>query len=320
MRTGAVGWVAGMIAMGGCGGAGDPDVGDSTESLVPHPFSISADADVKIGGMELGGGNRPLIVIHGGPGLDHRYLRPALDALADEHRVIYLDQRGSGLSETPLTPEFINFDALLDDIERVRRWTGFDRVDILGHSWGTVLATHFALRNPESVHRMVLVSPVEPGTKYRQAAMDRRSARVDPDDLARLSEITKSEAFRSGELTAVSRYYELVFKPLLFDPSRPVRIPMDARTARNGFQVMGALAESMPEPDYWEQLSSIGAPTLIVQGAADAYPVGMITEMANRLGDGRKVILEEAGHFPYIEMSAAFLDDVRTFLNTGNGS
>lgn len=308
------------VGLAACVSDAPPEVARPDPTEIAHPFSIPAEGDVEIGGMQLGRGNRPLIILHGGPGLDHRYLRPALDTLADGHWVIYMDQRGSGLSDTELTPERINFDALLQDIERVRVWTGVEKVDILGHSWGTALAMHYALRYPESVNRMVLVSPVEPGSRYGQQAADRRAARLDPRDAEIIAELTESEEFRRGELAEVSRYYELIFKPLLYNADVPLAIPMGARTARNGFGVMAALAGSMPDPDYWGALPSIEAPTLIVQGEADAYPGEMAIEMASMLANGRAVILEEAGHFPYIEASAGFFTAVRAFLKASEGS
>jgi pimeloyl-ACP methyl ester carboxylesterase len=139
-------------------------------------------------------------------------------------------------------------------------------------------------------------------------------------DQALLTELSASPEFLRGDVSAVSRYYELVFRPLMFDPDQTLKIPLDPRTARNGFGVMRALGESMPDPDYWNQLPGITAPTLIVQGSADAYPVEMAREMASALGNGRTLVLEEAGHFPYIEASAAFLEGVRAFLQTDEGS
>jgi proline iminopeptidase len=309
-----------LVGLSACAADSDQEEDGSGSALIPHPFSISAGPDVDIGGMQVGMGNPPLIVLHGGPGMDHRYLRPSLDALADEHWVIYLDQRGSGFSETEVTSDLINFDALVADIDRVREWTGAQRVDILGHSWGTVLAMHYALRNPRAVRRMVLVSPAEPGVRYRQDAEDRRASRVDPADRMLLAEIASSEAFKKGDASAISQYYTVVFKPLLFDPGRPVSISLHPRTARNGFAVMAALADGMPDPDYWKQLGSITSPTLIVHGAADAYPIEMVEEMASALARGTLLVLEEAGHFGYIETPEAFFDGVRSFLGTGAGS
>jgi proline iminopeptidase len=314
------GMALGVLVLVGCTQEAAVKSDDLGSGELPHAFHIPAEGNVEIGGMEMGRGRRPLIVLHGGPGMDHRYLRPAMDALADDRWLIYMDQRGSGLSETELTPERINFDALIADIDRVREWTGFETVDILGHSWGAVLALHYALRNPAAVDRMVLVSPTEPGTRFQAQAMERRSAKIDAADQALLTELSATPEFLRGEVSAVSRYYELVFRPLMFDPDQTLKIPLDPRTARNGFGVMRALGESMPDPDYWNQLPGITARTLIVQGSADAYPVEMAMEMASALGNGRTLVLEEAGHFPYIEASAAFFEGVRAFLQTDEGS
>src|SRR5690606_26507556 len=93
----------------------------------------------------------PLVVLHGGPSLDHQYLVPELDALADSFRVVYYAQRGRGASYTGEDPADVDLASELNDLDLVRHHLGTKQLTLLGHSWGGLLAMEYALSRPERV-------------------------------------------------------------------------------------------------------------------------------------------------------------------------
>jgi proline-specific peptidase len=92
---------------------------------------------------------RPLVVLHGGPGFSHDYMLPIGDLATYDRPVIFYDQIGSGRS-TALPDkgqEFWTFDLFVDEAMNVVNHFGIaDDFDIIGHSWGGILATELALR------------------------------------------------------------------------------------------------------------------------------------------------------------------------------
>src|SRR5581483_179366 len=107
---------------------------------------------------EIGTGE-PLIVLHGGPDFDHRYLLPDLDRLSDRYRLIYYDQRGRGLSADGVNPEDVTMGSEVEDLDAVRQHFQLESATLVGHSWGTVLALEYAIRHPERVSRLILMNP-----------------------------------------------------------------------------------------------------------------------------------------------------------------
>lgn len=102
--------------------------------------------------------SEPLLVIHGGPGNDFLYLLD-LSALADEYYVIFYDQRGSGLSERVPVDE-LTYDNMILDLEALADHFRNDRkINMIGHSWGAMLASAYLGRNPDKVDRIVLAEP-----------------------------------------------------------------------------------------------------------------------------------------------------------------
>jgi predicted alpha/beta-fold hydrolase len=121
----------------------------------------------------------PVIVLHGGPGEGSqtfaRFAGPALEARL---RMVYLDQRGSGRSDRPKQARYYSMKLLVDDIEALRRKLGAPRIDLIGHSFGTILALEYGARYPEHVAHIVLAGAVPDLPRI----IDIQCARLQKDD------------------------------------------------------------------------------------------------------------------------------------------
>src|ERR1043166_9528123 len=112
------------------------------------------------------GAGPPTVVLHGGPGPHHDYLRPGFDRLARRRSLIYYDQRGGGRSpvsrETP-----VGWREHVEDLEALRGLWRVERLAVAGYSWGALLALLYALEHPDRVDRLGLVSPPPGGVGGR---------------------------------------------------------------------------------------------------------------------------------------------------------
>jgi proline iminopeptidase len=102
---------------------------------LPDGYSLNVE--------ELGSGF-PLILLHGGPGLDHHMFRPYLDPLATEYRLLYVDERGQGRSERAERAT-LSLDRFARDVNLLAQALQLDRFALLGHSFGALIATYHAL-------------------------------------------------------------------------------------------------------------------------------------------------------------------------------
>ncbi len=115
---------------------------------------------------------RTIVVIHGGPGQDYRYLLP-LKELADEYRVVFYDQRGTGLSPRVDASE-LTLQSSINDLHRVINYYCPDeKVNILGHSWGAMLGSGYLAKHPEKVNRIILAEPGFLTTEMSEVFMKR---------------------------------------------------------------------------------------------------------------------------------------------------
>ena len=264
------------------------------------------------------GSGEPVVVIHGGPGLDHSYLRPWFGPLAETRQAIFYDQRGVGKSDAALDTASISMERYLTDIDRIREKVAKrDRFVLLAHSWGSIPALLYAIERPERLAGLVLVTPVEPGSRFRERTEANQLARRDPADLAAIDSITETTAFARRDTAALSRLFFHMYRGAFADAAVAdslLAIPLHERTARQGVQVATALMLPLQGLDFWDRLAEVDVPTLIVHGAEDPTPAEVVRELDAALPDSRLVILESAGHFPFIEKPGPFWSAVGGFL------
>jgi proline iminopeptidase len=264
---------------------------------------------------EVVGEGEPIIVIHGGPGLDHSYLQPGLDALAIRHALVYYDQRGTGRSVAALDSTAINLDAFVADIDALREALGYDRVSLLAHSWGALVGIEYAARHPEAVRGLILMNPVEPGSRFREQLAVRQQAARTAEDSTDLATLSALEGFEARDPATLSQWYRVMFRQTLRDRARIDELQLDLAqsTAKNGPDVAQLIGTSIGELDWWDRLPTIQVPTLVLHGQYDVLPLAMSQALAGAFPAGRVVVLE-SGHFPYVEARDALLSAVSSFF------
>jgi proline-specific peptidase len=133
---------------------------------VPEVARLDAGLDldtrrVDVGGaylhVEQQGNGVPLALINGGPGGTHHYFHPWFSRAADYARVIYYDQRGTGLSDFAPGEDGYSVEQAVEDLDRLRQALDIDSWVLLGYSYGGFLAQYYATTHPEHVAGLVLV-------------------------------------------------------------------------------------------------------------------------------------------------------------------
>lgn len=146
-------------------GAGTPTSEDLYE-LVEHGYA--ENDGVRIHYVSLGKG--PLVVmIHGFPDFWYGW-REQMKVLADDYRVVAIDQRGYNRSDKPTGVESYAMPLLVSDVAAVIRALGEERAIVMGHDWGGMVAWHTAMTAPEVVERLVILNLPHPRGLLRELA------------------------------------------------------------------------------------------------------------------------------------------------------
>jgi proline iminopeptidase len=254
---------------------------------------------------------RPVVVaLHGGPGFDHAYFKPALSVLTDTAQVVYIDLRGQGRSDRPPVATG-TLEQMADDVAAFCRTLGLSGPAILGHSAGGFVALLLAVRHPDLVGRLILVD-----TSASTADMG--------DAMARLEQLRGAAARAAGERVfsgdfseaAMADFGHLVLPAYVHDPATAGA--MFEALGRSSFSAEVAsyyFRELAPRYDLRGQLGDIRVPTLVVVGESDwLCPPSAAQVIAAAVPQAELLVVPEAGHFSFGEQPAIFADAMRRFL------
>src|SRR5262245_31304795 len=235
----------------------------------------------------------PIVFLHGWPDSSFSFSR-VMPLMPAPHRLFAMDQRGFGDSERPASDYRI--DDLAADAVAFLDAVGVECATLVGHSLGSFVARCVAIARPERVARLVLV-----GTTTR---VDGPLASEVQTSLATLGDPVPLEFAREFQSSTVhAPVPEAFFEQML---AESVKAP--ARVWREVFA--GALAY-----DDAAQLARIGAPTLLVWGAHDAYfPRAAQETLRSSIPDARLVIYPHIGHCPNWEWPEQLATDLAAFV------
>jgi proline iminopeptidase len=274
----------------------------------------------------LGVAGDTVVVVHGGPFVDHGYLAPDLEPLAETHVLVFYDQRGTGRSTLVTDAASLHIDEHIADLEAVRRHFGLGRMALLGHSWGALLAAAYARAHPHRLSALVAVSPAPlRRDPYWDLVLPRVTAWMDSSTLKELGALDDARRDPANDARATCRsFFELLLRGAFSDPVDVVaheRMRGDFCSApevaiRNGPVVDSLTMASLGDYDWREQFADIATPVLVIAGANDVDPVEAYQEWQAAFPVARLVQLANAGHFPYVEQPAQFFETVTEFLQS----
>jgi pimeloyl-ACP methyl ester carboxylesterase len=262
----------------------------------------------KLFAKSFGAGDVVLVAIPGGPGLSHDYLAPLAKLAGPERRVVLYDPRGTGASELP--PSGLDLDAQVADLDAVRRAAGVERIHVLGHSWGTLVAIAYADEHPTHVASVILVGMGAPTEASDRASFGRRFAGRKAQ-LLRTGVIAKKKAptLRGDDCMPI---FDAILPVHFADPTHAEAwtLPGTYRcsTGRLVKKAVGA----------WNMKRALGrllVPVLVLSGDTDMNDEGL--EETVRLLPRARLTNERlgaCGHFPFLECPEPFFTRVDQFL------
>lgn len=281
----------------------------------------ASDTLLAINGTELfvhrEGQGEPVLVIHGGPLLDHGYMAGPLRPLSDAFELVFHDQRLSGRSAGTVDSASVRLATFVADVEALREMLGPEPVHVLGHSWGGLIAMKYAIAHPDAVRSLVLVSPMPPTAKLWQEAERALSASLQPHDTAGMGELRASPGIAAGEPGAIEELLRLSFRSQMHDPADAESLEFEiANDYGSRSRQFGLVLGDLAGYDLLADLRSLDVPVLLVYGASERGVEPGIRALRDALADATIVRLSAAGHFAFIERPDEFNRIVRSFLRS----
>jgi len=271
--------------------------------------------DTRLFVVERGGGY-PLIVLHGGPGLDHHEFADYLDLLCDQFQLILVDMRAQGKSD--MCPEETwTLEQMAKDVVSLARVMGLNKYAVLGHSYGAFVALQNAVDFPGAAAQTIVSGGV-PSSRFL-SVVDKNLAEFEPESLRK--QVADSWA-REAHAQTQEDFSSLMHDQMPFHFGNPLDLRIveyEARTAETVYSP--AMLQHFAKAEYGGieveyRLKDVSQPVLVCTGRYDrACTVEASEEMAKGLPNAELVIFEKSGHMTFVEENELYLKVVREFLN-----
>ncbi|MFE4415177.1 proline iminopeptidase-family hydrolase [Streptomyces sp. NPDC056821] len=267
-----------------------------------------------------GSGDRVLLGLHGGPGGEGGdYLGPLHRLASSSRKVMTFDQLGTGQSDVPPADYAWTLAAAVADVDAVRRASGADKIDLLGHSWGGMLALQYTLDHPERVGSLVLSNTTGNSARITLDAIAQLSTLMPPTQVcAAVTADALGEHTSPDYLAAVAKWLEH-YGTAQDGPLQALTAEaLDPGPAGHGLWgdrlwfANGALRNWDVEP----RLGEITAPTLIIHGGSDMSSPQSNKALAQGIRHAEWLTMNNNSHDMFdVENAGTYLAIVRAFLN-----
>lgn len=294
------------------------------------PDSFTDGKYVTVNGAKLwvviAGQGDPVIIIPGGPGSSHFGYR-SFDSLAKDNQVVYFDAFGRGKSDTARDVKEYTLARDIEDIEGIRIALHFDKINVLGHSYGGVVAQGYAVKYPTHVSHLILANTFHSFIMW-QANDDNSNHEIQTNypevwdslmkirDAGAISRDEKHQYFYAkvpyGFLYAYNpdnflgragRRYPHLFNPELYYQM----------VGKDGDFVVG---NDIGNFDFRKDLKNLSMPVLIYGGRYDRVAVPyMMVKFKEYCPQAQFIMFEKSGHNPQVEEPAKLFLIIEKFLH-----
>ena len=261
------------------------------------------------------GTGTPLFVANGGPGFDHFYLHvsDAWDTLGENRRIVMWDQRGTGKSGPLKSGQTCTLADQINDLDALRAHLGYDKIDLLGHSWGGFLAMAYASRFPQHIERLIILDSAAPRWKdtlflFHDVFPD-VTAKEDANAFTADLGEKDSEAARSAST-------ELYLTMLFYSPEHRDEFVKKMADDKEYYNINQLVNEDVQRFDLNPEIKKFRFPVLVGCGRFDMNVAPVIAyNIHEEIPGSQFVVFERSGHLPFYEQAEQFVAVMNQFLS-----
>ncbi|MDH3664005.1 MAG: proline iminopeptidase-family hydrolase [Alphaproteobacteria bacterium] len=285
--------------------------------------NVEIDGGYQVVTYHFGGGDEVLLCLNGGPGLPCDYLREPHAWLADKgYRVITYDQLGCGRSDKPDDVSLWNVPRYVQELEQIVQALDLQKVHLLGHSWGTFLATDYVLAFEDRVKSMILADGAG-DIPHLVDELNRLRDALGPETIAMMQRHEAEGTLDHPEYEAAITILNYRHVCRLDEWPAPLKRSLDdwnmavygTMQGPNEFTFTGNYKD-------WSRLAEmhrITEPALVVCGRHDELTPACSMRMHHALPNSTIRVFENSSHMPFYEQPDAYYATLLAFLDQHSG-
>ena len=327
MRPKTAGLVTIALLSIGCSGKAKPEAA-AADSAAPAPGLPPGEgflpvADGRVWYHKVGSGTGiPVILLHGGPGYSSYYLK-LFEKLGDDRVVIRYDQSGSGKSGTLTDTTKMNVARFVAELDSLRSHLGFDKVHILGHSWGTILGFEYYRAHPTRVASLTLASPALDFPAWARNAKALLKTISDSGQRA-AAEAEKTGNYATPAYEAANG--EFWAKYVMRSSPEPVQADLDSLLAQVNLATYGymqgpsefTIVGTLKDYDATPHFKRVTVPVLFTVGEFDEANPALVRRQAALVPGAKIEVIKGAAHITPWDAPDQNLAVVREFLRAAD--
>lgn len=261
------------------------------------------------------GNGKKLLLLSGGPGTSANILDALYDSLSKRYQCILFEQRGTGRSKTyPMDSTTININQAAEDIIILKKHLGIDKLIIVGHSYGAMLAMYFASLHPGDIEKMVLISPGALSLD-EDYANDNRRSKLSVEEILFSRQVGDSMRNNTASEATQKKMANIQFRLNIYDAFKADSIlQVISKRRRNPVMENIMLADMAKNYNVRPAISHFSFPFMVVAGRQDPVAIFPTVDIMQLNKKAQIVWINKCGHMPWLEQPQIFYKEIFNFL------
>ncbi|MBN1781222.1 alpha/beta fold hydrolase [bacterium] len=286
--------------------------------------SSRKSAEIQEGRLEIDGAEiyyktmgrgTPTFILHGGPGDTHDTMLQ-LSKIADRYRLIFYDQRAAGRSTGDSDTASHTVAQFVNDLEQLRVQLAPGKINLIGGSWGAMLAMQYAMQYSDHINALVLMSSMGIRSEYFKYYQKNIENNRTPEDSLALVKIMRSDDFKNHVPQAMENFWRTYFRAYCCNPGFADSLHLWMRD--DGYPIVpgkyAGLWAFFQDYDIQDDLKHITCPTLILHGDHDPTTTEWVRPIHEHITGSQFVMISNAGHWLWVEAPDQVIPLIRSFL------
>lgn len=258
------------------------------------------------------GEGEAIVFLHGGPGSEQRFFLPHVLPLSRKFKLVFYDQRGCGKSEPSIDNQYSMMNEV-NNLELIRKELKLEKINLIGESWGSMLALLYATTYPERVNKILLTAAIgvtAEGFKTFGKELEKRLSENDKFELSKLEEeIQRGESSIDEILAILDKYYVYSVDSL----KRKAKTTI-IQTVNN--QIGEDILKNYDVTSRLDTIKDI--PIVVVQGSNDILTPKLIKKLLiDYIPHSKLIKIENCGHWTVVEKPDEMNKIAHDFFNAG---
>lgn len=261
----------------------------------------------------------PLFIVHGGPGYPHNSLNNTSKLADNGYPVILYDQLGCGLSDRPTDTSLWQVDTFVEELNELRKHFGFEKINLLGQSWGGSLIMEYCLKYGEHIEKLIIHSPLIDSKLWVEEA-DKLKDQLPDAQGARMRELEQSGRTDNDEYGKLSDLFDETFV-MRVKPKPQEYLDTIAGAGLDVYHTMWGPSEAFATGNLKEwsiinRLKDIKQEALLISGKYDEATPRQMKIIVDNMPNVKWELFENSSHCANLEEPDKYLQTVTDFLGS----